>query len=84
MVVMARDVWRKLGERFLTRVVVPLSVVFLVVFVLELWTMRAQAQAERAKPYKPPIERRGQDAPAKPRLGRDFTKSALPATRDST
>jgi len=80
---MKRDVWRRLWNGFLTRLVVPLAVVFLLFLVLELWSMRARAQAERSKPRKPAIERR-HEQPAQPRLGRDFTKSEPPAKRDST
>jgi hypothetical protein len=80
---MTRDVWRRLWNGFLTRLVIPLAVVFLLFFVLELWTLRARAQAERSKPRKPAIERR-QDQPVQPRLGRDFTKSEPPAKRNST
>jgi hypothetical protein len=80
---MKRDVWRRLWNGFLTRLVIPLAVVFLLLFVLELWSMRARAQAERSKPPKPAIERRHHQ-PAQPRLGRDFTKSEPPAKRDPT
>ncbi len=80
---MKRDVWRRLWNGFLTRLVVPLAVVVLLFLVLELWTMRARAHAERSKPRKPTIERR-QDQPLQPRLGRDLTKSESPAKRDST
>lgn len=78
---MKRDMWRRLGKRFLTRVVMPLAAVFLGLIVLEFWTLRARAQAERAKPHKPVIQRR-QDPPAPPRLGRDFTRSEPPAKSD--
>jgi hypothetical protein len=78
---MKRGVWRRRGKRFLTRLVIPLAVVFLLLFVLELWTMRARAQAERAKPRKPVIERR-RDPPVPPRVGRDFTTNEPPAKRD--
>jgi hypothetical protein len=78
---MKRGVWRRLGKRFLTRVAIPLAVVVVLLFVLELWTMRARAQAERAKPHKPVIER-PQDPPAPSQLGRDFTKNEPPAQSD--
>jgi hypothetical protein len=78
---MRREVWRKLWKGFVARLVVPLAVVFVVLVVMELWSMRARAQAERSKPKKPPVERR-QDPAAPPRLGRDFTKSEPPANRD--
>jgi hypothetical protein len=80
---MKRSMWRRLWKGFLTRLVVPLSVLFLLLFVLQLWNIRARAQAERSKPQKPPVERR-QDQPLQPRLGRDFTKSEPPAKKDST
>ncbi|HET6325463.1 MAG TPA: hypothetical protein VFG04_12360 [Planctomycetaceae bacterium] len=78
---MKRDVWRRVGKRFLTRVAMPLAAVFLALIVLEFWTLRARAQAERARPRKPPIERR-QDPAAPPQLGRDFTRSDPPAKSD--
>ena len=78
---MKRGIWRRLAKRFVTRVALPLAVVFAVLFVVELWTMRARAQAERAKPRKTPVERR-QDPPTPPQLGRDFTRIEPPATSD--
>jgi hypothetical protein len=72
---MKRDVWRRLGKRVLTRLAIPLAVVFVLLFVLELWTMRARAQAERARPRKPQIDRR-QQAPAPREFDRTLTRSA--------
>src|SRR5271154_5225120 len=72
---MKRDAWRRLGKRFLTRLAIPLVVVFVLLFVLELWTMRARAQAERAQPRKPQIDRR-QQAPAPREFDRTLTRSA--------
>ena len=80
---MKRDAWRRLSKSFLTRLFIPLAVVVLLLFVMELWSLRARVQAERSKPRKPAIERR-QDPPVQPQLGRDFTKSGPPAKRDST
>jgi hypothetical protein len=80
---MKREVWRRLSKGFLTRLFIPLAVVFLLLFVIELWSLRARAQAERSKPRKPAIERR-QDPHVQPQLGRDFTKSGPPAKRDLT
>ena len=74
---MKRDVWRRLGKRFLARLAIPLAVVFVLLFVLELWTVRARAQAERAKPRKPEIDRR-QQAPAPREF--DRTLHRLPAS----
>jgi hypothetical protein len=78
---MNREVLRRLWKAFLTRFVVPLAVVFVVLFAMELWSMRARAQAERSKPRNPPVERR-QDPATPPRLGRDVTKSERPTTSD--
>jgi hypothetical protein len=72
---MKRDVWRRLGKRFLTRLAIPMAVVFVLLFVLELWTMRARAQAERAQPRKPELDRR-QQAPAPREFDRTLTRNA--------
>ena len=80
---MKRDAWRRLSKSFLTRLFIPLAVVFLLLFVIELWSLRAarrQSDRNRGNPQSSAVRIQ----PVQPQLGRDFTKSGPPAKQDST